>query len=84
MQRANSRDINKLQLEGLVKAGAFDDLEKSRSRLFNAIPYIIQYNKAINEDKDNKQSNLFQENKEDHNDLVLNKSNTMVKKRVIT
>ena len=83
VQRANSRDINKLQLEGLVKAGAFDDLEKSRSRLFNAIPYIIQYNKAINEDKDNKQSNLFQENKEDHNDLVLNKVTPWSKKELL-
>ena len=83
VQRANSRDINKLQLEGLVKAGAFDDLEKSRSRLFNAIPYIIQYNKAINEDKDNKQSNLFQENKEDHNELVLSKVTPWSKKELL-
>ena len=26
--RVNPKDINKLQLEGLVKAGAFDNLEK--------------------------------------------------------
>ena len=82
-QRVNSKDINKLQLEGLVKAGAFDDLERSRSRLFNAIPYIIQYNKATNEDKNNKQSNLFQENKDDHNELVLNKVKPWSKKELL-
>ena len=83
VQRVNAKDINKLQLEGLVKAGAFDDLETSRSRLFNAIPYIIQCNKAMNEDKDNKQSNLFEENKDDHNELVLNKVSPWSKKELL-
>jgi len=82
-QRVNSKDINKLQLEGLVKAGAFDDLERDRSRLFNAIPYIIQYNKTTNEDKNNKQSNLFRENKDDHNELVLNEVKPWSKKELL-
>ena len=82
-QRVNSKDINKLQLEGLVKAGAFDDLERNRSRLFNAIPHIIQYNKTTNEDKNNKQSNLFHENKDDHNELVLNEVKPWSKKELL-
>ena len=30
-KESNPKDINKLQLEGLTKAGAFDDLESNRS-----------------------------------------------------
>ena len=33
--------MNKLQLEGLVKAGAFDNLNKNRQSLFNSIPNFI-------------------------------------------
>jgi len=43
--RVNPKDINKLQLEGLVKAGAFDDLENNRNSLLNSIPKLIQLNK---------------------------------------
>ena len=28
IRRTDPKDVNKLQLEGLVKAGAFDDIEK--------------------------------------------------------
>ena len=33
LNRVNPKDINKLQLEGLVKAGAFDNIEKNRQAL---------------------------------------------------
>ena len=36
INRVNPKDINKLQLEGLVKAGAFDDLNLNRKSLFNS------------------------------------------------
>ena len=35
LNRVNPKDINKLQLEGLVKAGAFDGLENNRNSLFH-------------------------------------------------
>ena len=57
--RVNPKDINKLQLEGLVKAGAFDDLERNRSSLLNSIPNLILKNKSIWEDKVSNQKNLF-------------------------
>ena len=38
LSRVNPKDINKLQLEGLVKAGAFDNLNSNRQSLFNSIP----------------------------------------------
>ena len=37
IKRANPKDINKLQLEGLVKSGAFDKLEINRKGIFSSI-----------------------------------------------
>ena len=59
INRVNSKDINKLQLEGLVKAGAFDEFDKDRNKILISIPKIIQVVKNINDDKDNNQSSLF-------------------------
>ena len=59
IKRVNPKDINKLQLEGLVKSGAFDKLEKNRKGIFSSIPKLIQFNKVFYEDKVSKQSNLF-------------------------
>ena len=41
LNRVNPKDINKLQLEGLVKAGAFDKLNINRQSLFDSIPNFI-------------------------------------------
>jgi len=59
IHRVNIKDVNKLQLEGLVKAGVFDEFDKDRNKILNSIPKIIQTIKNINEDKDNHQTNLF-------------------------
>ena len=47
INRVNPKDINKLQLEGLTKAGAFDEFDKNRNKIFNSIPKIIQKIKII-------------------------------------
>ena len=60
IKRVNPKDINKLQLEGLVKAGAFDELCNNRSSLFNSIPKLIQVNKKTWEEKESMQNNLFE------------------------
>ncbi len=62
INRVNSKDVNKLQLEGLVKAGVFDEFDKDRNKIVTSIPKIIQQIKSINEDKFNNQSNLFENN----------------------
>ena len=75
IKRVNPKDINKLQLEGLVKAGAFDELCKSRSSLFDSIPKLIQLNKSIWEEKNSMQNNLFQENSDNNIEIFnLNKN----------
>ena len=59
INRVDVKDVNKLQLEGLVKAGVFDEFDKDRNKILNSIPRIIQQIKNINDDKNNHQSNLF-------------------------
>jgi DNA polymerase-3 subunit alpha len=43
--------MNKLQLEGLVKAGAFDNLNINRHALFSSIPNFILKTKNIFDNK---------------------------------
>ena len=61
LNRVNPKDINKLQLEGLVKAGAFDNLNINRQSLFNSIPNFITKSKNIFENKSANQIDLFGE-----------------------
>ncbi len=70
IQRANPKDLNKLQLEGLVKAGAFDSLNNNRKSLLESIPNLILKSKNIFEDKTINQINLFEES-DDSNDYEL-------------
>jgi len=61
--------INKLQLEGLTKAGAFDEFDKDRNKIIISIPKIIQKIKNIYDDKSNNQSNLFEMSESLSNDF---------------
>ena len=53
------KDVNKLQLEGLVKSGSLDCIDKNRKKIFFSIPKIISSIKNAHDDKINKQKNLF-------------------------
>ena len=59
IHRVDSKDVNKLQLEGLVKSGVFDEFDKDRNKILQSIPKIIQLIKNINDDKLSNQTNLF-------------------------
>ena len=59
INRIDPKNINKLQLEGLVKAGAFDLIFKDRKVLYDNIPNIIQHSKTVYENKINNQTSLF-------------------------
>ena len=61
INRVNPKDINKLQLEGLVKAGAFDNLINNRQSLNKSIPNIILKSKNIFENNSANQIDLFTE-----------------------
>ena len=72
LNRINPKDINKLQLEGLVKAGAFDCLNENRYSLFNSIPNFITKSKNIYENKSANQIDLFGESENENDDFISN------------
>ncbi len=72
LNRVNPKDINKLQLEGLVKAGAFDNINSNRQALFDSIPNIITKSKNIFENKSANQIDLFSEDENTKNDIINN------------
>ncbi len=71
INRVNPKDINKLQLEGLVKAGAFDKLNSNRKSLFDSIPSIITKSKNMFENKSANQIDLFSEDESNNHDLLI-------------
>ncbi len=70
INRVNPKDINKLQLEGLVKAGAFDNLNNNRQSLYNSIPNFILKSKNIFENKIANQIDLFEEEEIKDDDFI--------------
>ncbi len=70
--RVNPKNINKLQLEGLVRAGTFDEINDNRQSLFNSIPNIILKSKNNFENKMTNQINLFDDEFKS-NDVFLEK-----------
>ncbi len=69
INRVNNKDVNKLQLEGLTKAGVFDEFSKDRNKIFTSIPKIIQQIKNENDNKISNQSSLFESNGKLDNDF---------------
>ena len=82
LNRVNPKDINKLQLEGLVKAGAFDNINSNRQSLFNSIPNFITKSKNIFENKLANQIDLFGENINEENEIVSNISDWKFEERL--
>ena len=70
INRINPKDLNKLQLEGLVKAGAFDCIKNNRRALLNSIPNIILKSKNLFENKLINQINLFNDESVNENDFL--------------
>ncbi len=72
IERVNPKNLNKLQLEGLVKAGAFDSLANNRKSLHDSIPNLILKSKNIFENKSINQINLFEGEEIIEEDLLKN------------
>ena len=83
INRVDAKDINKLQLEGLVKSGVFDQFDKDRNKILNSIPKIIQKIKNINEDKLRNQTSLFDDNNGAKSDFDYIQSNKWNKKELL-
>ncbi len=82
INRVNPKDINKLQLEGLTKAGAFDSLISNRQALFNSIPNIISKSKNIFDNKNANQIDLFKEDENTQNDIIGNSEDWKFEERL--
>lgn len=59
IHRTDAKQINRRQLEQLIKAGAFDCLDKNRGKLFANIDTIVSHISSATELKNSSQSSLF-------------------------
>ena len=70
INRINPKDLNKLQLEGLTKAGVFDELFDNRATIIDSIPNIILKSKNTYENKLVNQKDLFEINHTNDKDYL--------------
>jgi len=85
INRVNPKDVNKLQLEGLVKAGVFDEIDLNRKKLSDAIPKIILTIKSKYEEKNSNQNNLFDiENNKENENFEFETSEKWTKKELLS
>ena len=71
INRVDPKDVNKLQLEGLVKSGAFDKINRNRQSIYNSIPNLILKSKNIFENKVASQIDLFSTDINDSENILL-------------
>ena len=84
INRVDPKDINKLQLEGLVKAGAFDEIDLNRKKLYDDIPKIIQTIKSKYDEKVSNQTNLFNDiNNKDNEIFKFSSTKSWTKKELL-
>ena len=84
INRVDPKDINKLQLEGLVKAGAFDEIDLNRKKLYDDIPKIIQTIKSKYDEKVSNQTNLFDDiNNKDNEIFKFSSTKSWTKKELL-
>ena len=70
INRVNPKDINKLQLEGLVKSGAFDSINNCRQSIYDSIPMLIQKSNNIFDNKIANQIDLFSTDEANEENLI--------------
>ncbi|MBS0221561.1 MAG: DNA polymerase III subunit alpha, partial [Proteobacteria bacterium] len=58
-ERLDQRALNKRLVESLVKAGAFDTLNKNRAQTFGAIEALLRHSQTTHESRDSNQNSLF-------------------------
>ena len=58
-KRVDAKYVNKKSLEGLIKAGAFSNIEKSRKQLFENIEHVIDVTSKEAKDRAIGQVSLF-------------------------
>ncbi|PZX11582.1 DNA polymerase III subunit alpha [Celeribacter halophilus] len=64
-RRVDLKKVGKRPLEMLARAGAFDQLDSNRRRVFESLDSLVQYSAAIHEQKASNQVSLFGDAGED-------------------
>jgi DNA polymerase III subunit alpha len=60
-RRVDLKRVGKRPLEMLARAGAFDQLDRNRARVFNSLDALVAYSVAIHEQRSSSQVSLFGE-----------------------
>ncbi len=60
-RRVDLKKVGKRPLEMMARAGAFDELDKNRRRVFESLEQLVQYSAAIHDQKNSNQVSLFGE-----------------------
>ncbi len=60
-RRVDLKKVGKRPLEMMARAGAFDQFDKNRRRVFESLEQLVQYSAAIHEQKNSNQVSLFGE-----------------------
>ena len=59
LSRTESKNLNKLQLEGLIKSGSLDTLDKNRKKTFDNVPNYLKQSKSSDQSNNDNQNLLF-------------------------
>ncbi len=60
-RRVDLKKVGKRPLEMMARAGAFDELDPNRRRVFDSLEQLVQYSAAIHDQKSSNQVSLFGE-----------------------
>ena len=84
IKRANSKIIQKRQLESLIKSGSLDNLDSNRARLLNSVEYLTKYCQQFEIEKNSNQQSLFggADNKDEINIILPNISDFTYKEKL--
>ena len=76
LSRTESKNLNKLQLEGLIKSGSLDNLDQNRKKLYENVPDFIKQSKSSDETNSDNQNFLFAKEFQE-NDNINKRNNTL-------
>lgn len=70
--RVDNKHVNKRMLESLAAAGAFDDLDKNRARVWSSVETILRHAAVASEERTSNQVSLFGDAMASQAKLILN------------
>ena len=69
LSRTESKNLNKLQLEGLIKSGSLDNLDQNRKKLYENVPDYIKQSKSSDKTNSDNQNLLFDKEFQENDNL---------------